>query len=343
MPADKPLPTALPHGGEIGRCGIGAAHGKVIVAGEHTVVHGTPAIAIPLTAVTVEVSVHPACDRCDAPEDAPAALDAGAGFECRFTVDGSTHEVHGLRGAATAVRAAWGKWGMVGTAMDVVVRCGIPPGRGLGSSAACTTAVLRAMADLYSRPIDPDTLYEWVQRGEHLAHGRASGVDARAVLASTPIWFQQGAARPIEIAVAARWVIADSGHGADTRTAVAWVRDVLDHDPARAQRLLARATALVEAASADLAAGRLTALGRGLVDCQGLLSELGVSTPVLDHLIAAALDAGALGAKLTGGGLGGCVIALAGPGPQAPAELAAALRAAGAARTWCVTGGGDCW
>ncbi|MEG8184143.1 mevalonate kinase [Nocardia terpenica] len=343
MPADKPQSTVSPHGIETGRCGTGVAHAKVIVAGEHTVVHGTPAIAIPLTAATVEVSVHPACDRCDVTEDAPAAPGAGAGFGCRFTVNASTGRGPGLGGVDTAVRAALRTWGIAGAAMDVVVRCDIPPGRGLGSSAAVTTAVLRAVADLHSRRIDPESLYEWVQCGEHVAHGRASGVDARAVLASAPIWFQRGAARRIEIAPAIRWVIADSGHSADTRTAVARVRHALDRDPVRARRLLARATALVAAAAADLAAGRLRAVGCGLVDCQGLLSELGVSAPALDHLITAALDAGALGAKLTGGGLGGCLLALAGPDPQAPAELAAALRAAGATRTWCTTGGGDRW
>lgn len=306
--------------------GAGRAHGKAILLGEHTVVHGTPALAFPLP--TLEAR---AVARRGGPE-VPSGIDSRAGQQFRFTAgDGSA----GSSGAHVAVEEALRRWGSAGEVVEVVLDCEIPPARGLGSSAACAAAAVRAVADLYGRTVGSETLYELVQCGEQFAHGRASGVDASAAVAAGPIRFQAGTARELAVGLDAALVIADTGTAGATQHAVAAVRRKLDADRRAADRLLERAANLIESAAADLAAGHAEPLGKTLLEFQGLLTELGVSTPEIDTLVTAASDAGAYGAKLTGGGFGGCVLALTETGDGA-ANVRAALRRAGAVRTWIV-------
>ncbi|MEV0031979.1 mevalonate kinase [Nocardia sp. NPDC050793] len=307
--------------------GTGRAHGKAILLGEHTVVHGTPAIAFPLPALSARGVAH---------RDRPGvARENLAGQHFRFVAGGIGTQERASSGAHVAVEEALRRWGLAGEVVEVALDCEIPPARGLGSSAACAAAAVRAVADLYDRTIDSDALYEVVQCGEQFAHGRASGVDASTAVANGPIWFRTGAARELAIGLDATLVIADTGVSGATQHAVAAVRRKLETDQRAAKRLLERATDLVESAAADLAAGHAESLGKTLLEFQELLTELGVSTPEIDTLVTAAHDAGAFGAKLTGGGLGGCVLALTDTGDDA-ARVRAALSRAGAARTWIV-------
>ncbi|MCP2279304.1 mevalonate kinase [Nocardia amikacinitolerans] len=304
--------------------GAGRAHGKAILLGEHTVVHGTPALAFPLPTLSAR-----AVARLGRPEDEGDSL---AVQHFRF-VAGDT--VTASSGAHVAVEEALRRWGLAGEVVEVVLDCEIPPARGLGSSAACAAAAVRAVADLYGRTIGSDALYELVQCGEQFAHGRASGVDASAAVATGPIRFQAGTARELAVGLDATLVVADTGTAGATQHAVAAVRRKLDADRRAADRLLERAANLVESAAADLAAGSVESLGETLLEFQSLLAELGVSTPEIDTLVTAASGAGAYGAKLTGGGLGGCVLALTETGDGA-ASVRAALHRAGAVRTWIV-------
>ncbi|TQM32892.1 mevalonate kinase [Nocardia bhagyanarayanae] len=306
--------------------GAGRAHGKAILLGEHTVVHGTPALAFPLPTLSVRAVARQA--RSQYAHEG----DFLAGQQFRFVAgNGATAS----SGAHVAVEEALRRWGSVGEAVEVVLDCEIPPARGLGSSAACAAAAVRAVADLYGRIVGSDALYELVQCGEQFAHGRASGVDASAAVATGPIRFQAGAARELTVGVDAALVIADTGTAGATQHAVAAVRRKLDADRPAADRLLERAANLIESAAADLSAGHAESLGKTLLEFQSLLAELGVSTPEIDTLVTAASDAGAYGAKLTGGGLGGCVLALTETGDGA-ASVRAALHRAGAVRTWIV-------
>ncbi|WP_245655201.1 mevalonate kinase [Nocardia coubleae] len=303
--------------------GIGRAHAKAILLGEHTVVHGTPAIAFPLPALPVRALARPA--------EPGTGSQVPADGHFRFTVGGTDTALSGPRVAA---EEALRRWGITDTTVEVVVECGIPLARGLGSSAACAGAAVRAVADLHGLVVESGELYDLVQCGEQVAHGRASGIDASAVLANGPIRFHQGRAEPMPIGLDAALVIADTGVPGSTQHAVAGVRRRLDEDPVRAGSLLERASGLIEAAGDELSAGAAESLGKTMLDFQELLAELGVSTPHIDALVTAALGAGAHGAKLTGAGLGGCVLALTEPA-SAPG-VSAALRRAGAVRTWTV-------
>ncbi|WP_024803532.1 mevalonate kinase [Nocardia sp. BMG51109] len=313
--------------------GTGRSCGKAILLGEHTVVYGLPAIAVPLpdlpvTATACSPNTRPIVD--DPAQQGDAHGDATT---VRFTYrPGAAAEADS--GAAAAVRAALRRWGSGSADVEVTVRSAIPPARGLGSSAACAVAAVRAVADLHARSLDHATLHELAQCGERLVHGRASGVDAAAVATTGPILFHAGDVRPLITGTAATLVVADSGEPGDTRQAVDSVWTTLHRERANAQRLLARAGEIIDAATVDLTAGRTAALGMRLIEFQALLRELGVSTSSLDRLIATALRAGAHGAKLTGGGFGGCMVALT--EPDAAPAVCRELRAAGACRTWTV-------
>lgn len=307
--------------------GTGCAHGKIIVIGEHTVVHGLPAIAVPLPNHIVEAATGTADVRM------PDASDEECGtFDDQFTctADAAAWKTAPAAAAAAALRL----WGPPHEKVSVHIRSWIPPARGLGASAAATAATVRALAEMHDVPLSDCALYELVQTGEHVAHGRASGVDAVAVTATGPVRFSVGVVQPVVTSMKAVIVVADSGLRGSTRQAVDTVSATLHQDNANNGRLLDKAAEIIEPAIAELSAGRAVALGRRMSDFHGLLKQLGASTPGLDRLAAAAVHAGAYGAKLTGGGLGGCVIALSDIG--ASASVRRALHAAGARRTWVV-------
>ncbi|MGW0182784.1 mevalonate kinase [Nocardia sp. NPDC003345] len=313
-----------------GASGSGRAHAKLILIGEHTVVYGLPAVAVPLRDLTVDVIVTPTDTTQAAQHFLPAAGSSDETLGSRFTASTGS-ESTGDPGAAV-VAASLRRWGGISDSVEVRVRSRIPPARGLGSSAATAAATVRAIADLHGVTPDASSLYRLVQIGETVSHGRASGVDAATVTAPGPLRFANGDIRPITTPPDAVLVLADTGIAGRTDHAVATVRTTLHRDRTGARRILTRASEILESAVQALASGGMHALGQSMNEFHSLLRELNVSTPGIDHLTAAARSAGAYGAKLTGGGLGGCVIALT-DANSAPA-IGEAMLAAGARRTW---------
>ncbi|PFG43330.1 mevalonate kinase [Isoptericola jiangsuensis] len=317
LSADRP--GRATHGGS----GTGTAHGKTILLGEHAVVYGSPAIAVPLPRLAARAHVD---------LDAPAATlttslwtgplgDAPARLAPTLTALRTTLAALRPRDAAALEATA-----------ALHVTSDVPHERGLGSSAAVAAAVVRSVAAALRHPLDPDELHELVQASERVAHGSPSGLDARSVVADGPLWFHHGEARLLPVGVDGVLVVADTGVAGDTRSAVAGVRARRDADPAAA-RALDRLGDLVTAGRDGLAAGDLDAVGSVMDEAHGLLADLTVSSPELDGLTAAARAAGALGAKLTGGGRGGCAVALCAD-PTTAADVAAAVTAAGATGVW---------
>ncbi len=279
----------------------GRAGGKIILFGEHVVVYGRPAIAaglpIGLDAV-VEEGAGPALhSELPSDDDRPARLVAAAA------------EVVGLDPARVVVR----------------VRSELPAGRGLGSSAALSVATLRALAAAAGRTLGRDEELAAGRRLEAIFHGTPSGIDPAAAALGTCFRFVRGdppAVTPLAVARPLPLVVAFPGEARSTGAAVGGVRARWEADRARYEALFDDVAAVVERGAAAAAAGDLAALGRAFDDNQTLLSTLGVSSPSTEALVDAARRAGALGAKLTGGGAGGAVIALA----DDPDAVAAMLR-----------------
>lgn len=281
----------------------GRAGGKIILLGEHVVVYGRPAIAaglpIGLDAV-VEAGAGPALHSdqpLPADDDRPARLVAAAA------------EHVGLDPARVIVR----------------VRSELPAGRGLGSSAALSVATLRALAAAAGSTLAREEELAVGRRLEAIFHGTPSGIDPAAAALGTCFRFVRGdppVVTPLAVARPLPLVVAFPGEARSTGAAVGGVRARWEAERARYEALFDDVAAVVERGAAAAAAGDLAALGRAFDDNQTLLATLGVSSPSTDALVAAARRAGALGAKLTGGGAGGAVIALA----DDPDRVAAMLR-----------------
>lgn len=306
----------------------GRAHAKVILLGEHAVVYGVPAIAIALPQLTVTATVAHAPDR-------PAG-------ETSFTPVGSTpaippEAVHGLQQLAADFRQVTGVDD--DGALNLLIDSAIPPGRGLGSSAAYARAVVSALADAFGRQLTAQTVFDLIQTAETAAHGKSSGVDAIVTGATGIIRYASGVAEELPCGFDGVFVVADSGASGRTKDAIALVRRRFDTDPATETEFMHTVADLAHAGVTALADGKPEVFGAQLTANHQVLRGMGLSTDHIDTLVATALSAGALGAKISGGGLGGCLVAQA-TDPQQAQAVAAALRGAGAVDTWLIPVGG---
>lgn len=349
--------------GNCARTGYGETCAKVILFGEHSVVYGYSAIALPLknlrmratvtgcdlaggetsiceTCETATYETGETCETCaEIPESAESTItqnsDSLITLSC-LDFTGKLSEVPPrFNSVRTAIHAALEFAGRVGDSLHVATESDFPPERGLGSSAASAGAVIRAILDYYKIRASEDEIFALTQSAERVAHGRSSGLDATATSASWPVHFSSGEFSRMEINMRAWLILADSGCKGMTRVTVDALRARMDAKPDAVKNQLDELGAIANQAAEDLALGRAANMGARMTRAHRILADLGVSTPQLDKLVQTACDHGALGAKLTGGGGGGCVIALA--DTEAAAErVSAALRAAGACGTWIV-------
>lgn len=298
----------------------GHAAGKIILMGEHAVVYGYPAIALPFSAVQVQVTVEAKGDSLEL----SCALYRGLVHEMPRVWESLKH----------AIRLSLYRLGApTDPGLYIEIHSTIPPERGMGSSAAVAVAIARALFAFYGKDLSDQELWEIVQSAEAIAHGNPSGVDAAITSGQEPIWFVKGGTlEPLELRLAAYLIVADTGKMGQTLSAVEDVAQLLRTQPAMEAELAALGN-LTQEARTYLATNQAEKLGQAMSQAHHHLRILGVSDEALDKLVTVAQEAGALGAKLTGGGRGGCMIALADSRERAE-ELVLVLKEAGASQTW---------
>ncbi len=203
----------------------------------------------------------------------------------------------------------------------------------MGSGAAVSAALIRELSTAIGSPLEGDELNALVYEVEKLHHGTPSGIDNTVIVKGAPVYFVRGQEpQAFEIGAALTFVIGDTGVQSSTREAVSGVRELYDNEPETYQGFFEEIGALVDEARRHIEQGSIADIGQLMNRNHHLLNLLTVSSPLLNTLVGAARDGGALGAKLSGGGRGGNMIALA--EPTTAGKVAGALRAAGAVRTW---------
>jgi mevalonate kinase len=281
------------------------APGKIILFGEHAVVYGRPAVAAPVTQVRAQAIVEDAAQagvRLVAPDIGRDYWLSDAGRRDPFA-----RSIWVVQEAATISELP---------DLRITIRSTIPIASGLGSGAAMAAAVIRALAQHLGLTdlVNDERVSELTYQVEKLLHGTPSGIDNTVVAHEKPVYFvRQEPANRIETLVAARplqLLVADTGVASATKSVVGDVRRQWLADPERFERIFDGCGRIADLARRAVEQGAIRELGRLMAENHALLREMTVSSVELDNLVSAAMPAGALGAKLSGAGRGGNMIAL---------------------------------
>ncbi len=297
---------------------FGQAGGKVILLGEHAVVYNRQALAAPLP-LAVSATV------CDSHQQGIQVNAPQWRIDRRVAHDEASPD-----GLARLILFLLQHLELSGRNLSLRVEANIPLGTGLGASAALAVAVIRALSNLEGFELTSEQVNSLAYECERLAHGTPSGVDNTLSTYGRFVVFQnqpQGnsiveiePARPLPV------VIAQTGIKGSTAEAIQRIRLAWQNNKKRYESVFDHIEGLTRSAVQAVKAGDLKELGELMNLCQGDLNALQVSSARIETLVSLARQAGALGAKLTGGGIGGSIVALCEPDTTAVAE---AIRAAG--------------
>jgi mevalonate kinase len=301
-----------------------SAPGKVILFGEHAVVYNRPAIAVPVLQVQAKAMVM-------------ADLRAPSGqisiqspqIDLDTTLDAVPQD-HPIAQAFSLIIDALKIQRM--PALQLRIVSSIPVAAGLGSGAAVSIAIIRAVSTFLGHPMNDEQVSALAYEVEKLHHGTPSGIDNTVITYQKPVYFiRDSRIEVFRVSEPFTIVIGDTGIKSPTALAVSEVRRSWQAASDQYEMLFDEIGQLVQEARQEIEKGNPSAIGSLMNENHRLLSKMGVSSPELERLVEAARSAGALGAKLSGGGRGGNMIALA-SGENAQA-ISAALLSAGAVRT----------
>lgn len=301
-----------------------SAPGKVILFGEHAVVYGRPAIAVPVGEVRAKaiITADPL-----SPPGSVRIQSPNIGIDTMLADLPGTHP---LAAVVLSLKSALDIPYL--PACKIRISSTIPVASGLGSSAAVSIAIIRSLSTFLGISLMDEQISQIAFEVEKLHHGTPSGIDNTVIAYNMPVYFLMG--RPIErfsIGVPITLVIGDSGISSPTSRTVADVRRAWQDEPQHYEAMFNKIGDIVRSARDAIESGRLEDLGALMNDNHQILADMRVSSPELENLITAAREAGALGAKLCGGGRGGNMIALA--EPQNITAITESLESAGAAHT----------
>lgn len=285
---------------------MATAHSKIILIGEHSVVYGYPAIAIPLINVKVECIIKKACSKF--------------WYNEKDTL-------------STAVYSALKYLRKENEKIKYEVKSNIPERRGMGSSAAVSIAAIRGVFEYFNKSLDEKLLEELVNKAETIAHKNPSGLDAKVCLSDKAIKFIKNVGFSyIDLDLGAYLVIADTGIYGHTREAVEKIANLGESK----DKMIENLGKLTDEVEYFIKEKNIVEIGKRLTLAHNELKKLGVSIEKADILVEEAIKNGAVGAKISGGGLGGCIIALA-KNKEIAENIGKKLREKGAINIWIET------
>lgn len=287
--------------------GVSEAPGKVIISGEHFVVHGATALA-----AAIDRKVRVEATRSD-----------------RLAISSDLRDPEALKPARRVVESLY-KSKKAQPRVSISIASELPGGAGLGSSAATMVAVAGAVSALEGWGLEGAALAKAAQAGERLIHGNPSGIDAAASALGGVILFKRGEEpRKVELPAPVTLLVAFSGRRRNTGRLVRRVTGMKETYPSLFESLCESAT-LVSGLCADaLVRGDAVSLGRLMTYAHAVLARAGASNKTLDQLVDLCLGEGCLGAKLTGAGGGGSVLAVPPPREEEATAVAKKLATKG--------------
>lgn len=306
------------------KLGVGQAHSKIILMGEHSVVYDYPAIAMPFPKVNMCAVIS---------ESITGQHTISSAY---YHGDLATIP-EGFNNIKQGVALTLDSFKFPQTPLHIDIQSTIPIGRGMGSSAAVVVSIVRAICDFYDHPISDYQLHFIVNEAEVIAHESTSGIDTLMTSTGNPIIYRKSQSpKTFTLDMDAYLVVADSGQEGRTKQAVSHVRHLMEARPEFVTSAMESMGNFAQKAYEAIQDNNPVELGRLMTYNHYYLNQLEISNAYLDNIINAAWLAGALGAKLTGGGLGGCVIALASSAKNTIAIEKAMLNA-GASQTWSMS------
>ena len=293
------LKVALPHAAWQSACG------KAIIVGEHAVVYGARAVAMPLPNVRISVALQPQHDfRADL-----GRRDGQAGVAVRVTLDGKTvsKQIYGV--VTDALQALE----IEACPMHIEGHSSLPIGAGLGSSAALCVALLRVLADAYDKTVSLGELAQLANQMETRFHGKPSGLDTAVVAYERIISYARGQApQPVSIRnqgeASWRFALLDSGVRSST---LATIQQASPYFTGRhADGRIARFDELAGMVLSGFEKNQRGLVAEAMNEAARLLDAAGVVNDDLRRIEGDALRLGVAAAKPTGAGGGGAVLAL---------------------------------
>ena len=269
------------------KIGIGKSHSKIILIGEHSVVYGYPAIAIPLKKIEIECVVE----------------EAKNSFFCNETDT-----------LSVAIFTALKYLRKENVKIKYRVISQIPQKRGMGSSAAVSIAAIRAIFDYFGENLEGELLEKLVNTAEIVAHQTPSGLDAKTCLSDKAIKFIKNKGFSyIDLNLDAYLVIADTGIYGNTSEAIQNVKNLGSKADVPLKKLgeLTDEMAKILSENSESKGEKVDKIGKIMTKANTELKNLNITIKKTDLFVKTAIENGANGAKISGGGLGGCVIALA--------------------------------
>lgn len=308
----------------LNKTAVGTAHGKIILIGEHAVVYNMPAIALPFMATTTTVTI--------------TSIEGETFIDSDYFTGYLSETPEALDGFKTALNNVCAYLNVSAQGLHIDVESLIPPERGMGSSAAVATALVKALFNYFEADLTDKIVKRFVDTAEKVTHGNPSGIDSTIVNSLSPIYFKKDESpTSLPLDMDGFLIAADTGIKGQTKEAVGDVAKLIQSakDQAKNQTISAvnRIGQLTSQAKDAIIDNNVPILGEIMNQTHRLLKDLTVSNRQLDTLVQSALKAGAAGAKLTGGGRGGCMIALAQSMEHAK-KIASELEKAGAIQTW---------
>ena len=272
--------------------GIGKSHSKIILIGEHSVVYGYPAIAIPLKKIEIECTIEEA--------------------KSNFFYD----ETDTL---SVAIFTALKYLKKENEKIKYKITSQIPQKRGMGSSAAVSIAAIRAIFNYFRENLEDELLEKLVNTAEIVAHKTPSGLDAKTCLSDKAIRFVKNKGFSyIDLNLDAYLVIADTGIYGNTGEAIQNVKNLgskAELSLKKLGRLTDEMTRIltgnIENKEEKIRREKISKIGEIMTAANTELGKLNITIEKTELFVKTAIENGAAGSKISGGGLGGCVIALA--------------------------------